>query len=90
MTRYLTEILLFLSPFAAYALYLRLTGLGWRAPERWLGVPLAWLAAIGLSLVTASLVVAALTGGFATTGVYEPAHMENGRLVPGRTVVPRP
>lgn len=88
MTRYLTEILLFLAPFAAYGLYLKVTDLGWRAPERWHGVPLAWLAAAGLSLVAISLFAAALTGGFPTGGTYVPAHMESGRLVPGRTDVP--
>lgn len=88
MTRYLTEVLLFLAPFAAYALYLWLTDLGWRAPDRWHGVPLAWLVGTGLALVAASLVIAALTGGYSTTGTYVPAHMEDGKLVPGHTAVP--
>jgi hypothetical protein len=88
MIRYVSELLLFLAPFAGYALYLKLRGLGWRAPERWLGVPLVWLVSAGLLLVAASLFAAALTGGFSTGSTYVPAHMENGRLVPGRTVEP--
>jgi hypothetical protein len=89
MIRYIWEVFLFLSPFAAYAVYLKLRGLGWRTPERWMGVPLAWLIGVGISLVAASLFIAALTGGHDPSGTYVPAHMEDGRLVPGQTVPAR-
>jgi hypothetical protein len=84
-----TELLLFLSPFAAYALYLWARGHGWREPEHWRGIPLAWLVAAGILVVAASLAYTALTTGDPIGGVYVPAHMEDGRLVPGRTE-PRP
>jgi hypothetical protein len=86
--RYLFEALLFILPFAGYALYLKLRDLGWRAPEHWHGIPLAVLIGSGLLLVAISLFVGALTGGTPAGGTYVPAHMEDGVLVPGRTVPP--
>lgn len=85
---FITELLLFLMPFGAYALYLWARGHGWREPEHWRGIPLAWLVAAGIAAVAASLVFTALTTGVPKGGVYVPAHVEDGRLVPGRTVLP--
>lgn len=88
MSRIAFQLLLFLAPFAAYALWLHFTKRGWRAPEHWHGVPLAWLAASGVALTLASLVILALTTGGSTKAVYVPAHIENGVFVPGRIVEP--
>ncbi|GLK76868.1 hypothetical protein GCM10008171_21220 [Methylopila jiangsuensis] len=88
MTRILLQALLFLSPFIAYALWLRLTARGWRAPERWLGAPLVWLCVAGVALTVASLFALAFTSGGSTRAIYVPAHMENGVFVPGRITEP--
>ena len=88
MTRILFQALLFFAPFVAYAIWLHFAGHGWRAPERWRGVPLVWLVAAGVALTVASLFTLALTGGGSTKALYVPAHMENGVFVPGRIVEP--
>jgi ABC-type Fe3+ transport system permease subunit len=45
-----------------------------------------WVALAGLVLVGAALFAVALTGGSPPGGVYEPAHVEDGRVVPGHIV----
>lgn len=74
---------LFLAPFAAFALYLILRARYPLAIEHWTRGRLSVLALAGL--------VAALAGLFLATwyaprghGLYVPAHLENGTLVPGR------
>ena len=88
MSRILFQTVLFLLPFLAYGLWLRLSGRGWRAPERWRGVPLVWLVAAGVILTLASFVALALTSGGSPRAVYVPAHMEDGVFVPGRIIEP--
>ncbi|WP_210485120.1 DUF6111 family protein [Microvirga antarctica] len=82
MTRaIIQELLLFLLPFAAYAIFLvivRRNPLAWSSWSR----HTSWLVLAGLGLIIVSL----LAGGFLAdrqTGVYVPSHMENGVLVPG-------
>lgn len=88
MSRIAFQLALFFLPFLAYGLWLHFTNRGWRAPERWGGVPLIWLAGAGVALVLSSLAVLALTGGGSTRAIYEPAHMKDGVFVPGRLVEP--
>jgi len=88
MTRILFQIALFLSPFVAYAVWLHFAGHGWRAPERWRGIPLVWLVGIALALTLGSLATLALTTGGSTKALYMPARMENGVFVPGRMIEP--
>lgn len=88
MTRILTQALLFLLPFAVYAIWLATSGRGWRAPEHWRGVPMVWLVASGVALTLASLATLALTTGGSTRSLYIPAHSENGVFVPGKIVEP--
>ena len=88
MSRIAFQLVLFLAPFIAYAIWLHLTKRGWRAPEHWRGVPMAWLVAAAVGLTLASLATLALTTGGSTRSLYLPAHMENGVFVPGRIVEP--
>ena len=88
MSRIAFQLLLFLLPFFAYAVWLHLTKRGWRAPERWRGVPLVWLVGCGVALTLGSLVFLALTTGGSTRSIYVPANMENGVFVPGRITEP--
>jgi hypothetical protein len=80
----LIEALLFLSPFAIYAVVLYATSRDAREAEYWTTRILAALAAIGMVLMIIGLVFFAHFGGAPPGAEYEPAHMENGKLVPGR------
>jgi hypothetical protein len=79
----LTEFALFLTPFVLYALY------AWATQEgvfdaKACSIPrLMWLTISALVLVIISLVLLAQFGGAPPGSTYIPAHMENGRLVPG-------
>jgi amino acid transporter len=85
MTRpFLIEIMLFLAPFAAYALVLSATRRDARDSQHWRFPTLVLLAIIGLVLVAAGLVWFAHFGGAPPSGTYVPAHLEKGKLVPGQ------
>jgi hypothetical protein len=83
MTRaFVEELLLFLLPFALFALWLLLKRRSPLQRVHWDGqVP--WLVIGGLALAIGWL---AWTGFTAPrgTGAYVPAHMENGTFVPGK------
>jgi hypothetical protein len=81
----LTESALFLSPFAAYALFLWATRAGVIDPVAWTPRIVVWLTIIALAAVIAGFVAIAQFSGARPGSTYIPAHMENGRLVPGRT-----
>lgn len=75
--------LLFVTPFVAYALYLL-------ARRRWPFVAALWTRGVVSSLAIAGLAIA--IAGFVflallsprNEGAYVPAHIEDGRLAPGR------
>lgn len=79
----LEPALLFLSPFVLYAAAL----LAFRTPPfaayYWSRGTLSWLTLAGLCVAVVGML---LLGVFAErhSGAYVPAHIENGRLVPGR------
>lgn len=76
------EVLLFVLPFCIFAGYLIVRRRNPFDVEHW-SRHAFWLAIVGLVLVIGILAVE----GFVTTrsrGAYEPPHMENGVLVPGR------
>jgi Family of unknown function (DUF6111) len=80
---FLTEIALFLTPFATYALFLAATRAGVLHPESWTLPTLGWLTIAALMLMVGSFVVFAQFTGAPTHSTYRPAHIENGQLVPG-------
>lgn len=82
----LTELVLFLTPFAVYALFLWATKPG-GALERanWPVSHVFWLAITAFLLVIASFVVLAQWDRVPPGSTYIPAHMEDGKLVPGET-----
>jgi Family of unknown function (DUF6111) len=84
MSRTLLEIVLFLVPFVLYAIYLLSTDRDAREKEHWRLNVVSGLAIAGCILVIASLIAFAHFGGYAPGGTYTPAHMENGKLVPGQ------
>jgi hypothetical protein len=79
----LTEISLFIAPFVLYALFLWATREGVLDVSAWSLPRLIWLTISALVLVIASFLILAQFGGAPPGSTYVPAHMENGRLVPG-------
>ncbi|UFZ07403.1 DUF6111 family protein [Bradyrhizobium ontarionense] len=79
----LTEIGIFLIPFAVYVLFLIATRSGLLVPASWPLHLVAKLTVAALVLVIASLVLLAEFSGAPPRSTYTPAHVENGRLVPG-------
>jgi hypothetical protein len=78
-----TEIGIFLIPFAIYALFLIATRSGLMLQSSWPLHIVARLALGSLLLVVVSFVVLAHFSGAAPNSTYVPAHIENGRLIPG-------
>jgi hypothetical protein len=78
-----TELVLFVAPFVAYAIFLWATRAGVLHPESWPLNRLVWLGIAALALMAGSFIVLAQWGGEPRNSTYVPAHMENGKLVPG-------
>ena len=79
----LTEIALFLAPFAAYAVFLWATRAGVLDPDSWPMPRLVWLTIAALVLLLGSFLVIAQFAHSPPGSTYVPAHVENGKLVPG-------
>jgi len=79
----LTEIGIFLIPFAVYALFLIATRSGLLVQSSWPIQLVAKLALGSLLLVVVSFILLAHFSGAAPNSTYIPAHIENGKFVPG-------
>jgi hypothetical protein len=79
----LTELAIFLIPFVAYALFLIATRSGVLASSSWPVHLVAKLVLGSLLLVIISFVLLAHFSGAPPDSTYIPAHIENGKLVPG-------
>jgi hypothetical protein len=79
----LTEVGIFLIPFAVYALFLLATRSGVIAQASWPLHVIARLVLGSLLLVIVSLVLLAHFSGAPPDSTYIPAHIENGKFVPG-------
>jgi hypothetical protein len=82
----LTELLLLATPFVLYAVFLWATKAGVMDPESWPVSRIVWLAGVALMLVLGSFLYFANYKGSKPGGRYVPAHVEDGKFVPGRTV----
>ena len=80
----LTELALFLTPFIAYAIFLAATRAHMLDPEAWTLPKLAWLTIAALALVLGSFLVLAQFYGLPQGTTYVPAHVENGKFIPGQ------
>jgi hypothetical protein len=80
-----TEVLLFLAPFVLYALFLWATKAGIMHPDSWPASRIAWLVIVALVLMLGSFVYFAHFTGAPPGAIYIPAHIEDGKFVPGRT-----
>jgi hypothetical protein len=78
-----TELILFLIPFVVYAVYLAATRKGLLDAGSWPVARIAWLVIAALIMMIGSFVGLAQFGGVPPGSTYTPAHVENGRLVPG-------
>lgn len=78
-----TEVAIFLIPFAAYALFLLATRAHLFDQTSWPLPVIGWLTAAALVLIIASFALLAHFSGAPPGSTYVPAHIENGRLVPG-------
>jgi hypothetical protein len=79
----LTEVALFLAPFAIYVVFLLATRAGVLHPDSWSLPRLAWLVIAALVLMIGSFLVLSQFGGAPPGSTYVPAHIENGKFVPG-------
>jgi hypothetical protein len=78
-----TEILIFLIPFAVYAVFLIGTRSGLLIQSSWPVHVIAKLALGSLLLVIVSFILLAHFSGASPNSTYVPAHIENGKFVPG-------
>ena len=78
-----TEILVFLIPFAVYALFLLATRSGLLLQSSWPAHIIAKLVLGSLLLVIVSFILLAHFSGAPPHSTYIPAHIENGKFVPG-------
>ncbi len=79
----LTEVGIFLIPFALYALFLLASQSGLMARTSWPVHIIAKLVLGSLLLVVVSFILLAHFSGAAPSSTYVPAHIENGKFVPG-------
>ena len=81
-----TELALFVAPFVLYALFLWATKRGGvLALANWPLTHVFWLLIAALLLVIGSFVVLAQWGGAPPGSTYTPAHVEDGKFIPGQT-----
>ncbi|HZL31103.1 MAG TPA: DUF6111 family protein [Pseudolabrys sp.] len=85
-----TELLLFLTPFVLYAVFLWTTKAGVLDVESWPVTRLISLGIAALLLVLGSFVYFAHFTGVPPGSIYIPAHIDNGKFVPGETRKPEP
>lgn len=80
-----TEIGLFVAPFVLYVLFLAVTNAGVLQPKAWRLPRLGALLAVSLLLMFGSFLILAQFSGAPPGSTYVPAHVENGKFVPGTT-----
>jgi hypothetical protein len=78
-----TELLIFLIPFGVYALFLFASRSGVLVQTSWPVHIIAKLVLGSLLLVIVSFVLLAHFSGASPNSTYIPAHIENGKFVPG-------
>jgi hypothetical protein len=80
-----TELLMFVAPFVLYAVFLWATKAGVMHPDSWRASRIASLIIVALVLMIATFVYFADYTGAPPGSTYVPAHIENGKFVPGTT-----
>jgi hypothetical protein len=92
MARYIAiDIVFFLLPFAAYAAWLFVTRGSMGNVDDWQVRTIAYLSIAGAGLLLGAILAFTSFNQAPPDGVYVPAHVENGRIVPGHIEpAPRP
>ena len=80
----LIELALFAIPFLLYVVFLWATKAGVMDAESWPVSRLIWLALVACGLVIGSFVYFASFSGSPPGSTYIPAHIEDGKFVPGQ------
>ena len=80
-----TEIGLFVTPFVLYAAFLLVTRSSVLQSKSWPARRVTGLVIASLVLLVGSFVVLAQFSGAPPGSTYVPAHIEDGKLVPGTT-----
>jgi len=84
MARFLAfDALLFLLPFAAYGLWLMATQRSLGGVAEWEVKTVGYLALVGALLLVGTIVAFIHFDRAPPGGKYIPAHMENGKIIPG-------
>jgi Family of unknown function (DUF6111) len=78
-----TEVGLFLTPFVLYAVFLAITNTSVLQAKSWRASRLAALLIVSLLLMFGSFLILAQFSGAPPGSTYVPAHVENGKFVPG-------
>jgi hypothetical protein len=81
----LSELALFVTPFVLYAAFLWATRAGVLHPDSWSWGVIASLTMVALATVVLSFVVMAQFAGAPPRSTYVPAHVEDGKFIPGTT-----
>jgi Family of unknown function (DUF6111) len=81
----LIEIGLFIAPFVIYAVWLAVTSKGMLQPSAWSIQRIVSLGIAGFVLMLGSFVIFAQFSGAPPGSTYVPAHVENGKFIPGTT-----
>lgn len=79
----LTEVGIFLIPFALYAVFLLATKSGLLTQESWPLHMIGKLAIVAFVMIIISLILLAHFSGASPDSTYVPAHIENGKFIPG-------
>jgi len=80
-----TELAMFLTPFALYVVFLWATKAGVLHPDSWPVSRIATLVIVALALMVVTFVYFADYTGALPGSTYIPAHVDNGKFVPGQT-----
>jgi hypothetical protein len=80
-----TEIMLFVMPFALYVVFLWAIKADILHPDSWPASRIATLTVIALALMVAAFFYFAEYTGAPPGSTYIPAHIEDGKFVPGTT-----
>ena len=84
MVRYIAiDLVFFLLPFAAYAAWLYFTRGSARNSNDWQVRTVAYLSLAGAGLLIVAILAFTSFSQAPPDGVYVPAHVEDGRIVPG-------
>ena len=79
----LTELLMFVTPFALYVVFLWATKAGVLHPDSWPLSRVLTLVIVALSLMVVTFFYFAEYTGAPPGSTYIPAHIENGKFLPG-------